>query len=219
MNRSRATAIATTGVIMMMIRTDIAHHCGPRVAFWAATWSGIVWALALVRTSAMRNSFQAKMRTMQERRDEARDRDRQHDRADDPVDGRAVHRGGLLELAGQRREVVAHQPDDDRQVRGHVGGDEGDDVVEQVDLLEQDVQRHRDRDRRQDPLGDQPERDVAVAEARTEPPADRLGAGCRKMTSADATAIARERAPRWPRSIDSAIDADEQADDRRPAGR
>src|SRR5436190_3248543 len=56
--------MATTGVIMIRMRTDIAHHCGPRVAFWAATWSGIVWAFALVRTSAIRNSFQAKMRTI-----------------------------------------------------------------------------------------------------------------------------------------------------------
>ena len=49
---------------MIRISTDIAHHCGPRVAFWAATWSGIVWASALVRTSAIRNSFQAKISTI-----------------------------------------------------------------------------------------------------------------------------------------------------------
>ena len=36
----------------------------PRVAFWAATWSGMVWALALVSTRAIRNSFQAKIRTI-----------------------------------------------------------------------------------------------------------------------------------------------------------
>src|SRR5437667_199812 len=57
-------AITTTGAIMIRISTDIAHHCGPRVAFWAATWSGIVWALALVSTRATRNSFQAKIRTI-----------------------------------------------------------------------------------------------------------------------------------------------------------
>ena len=62
MYRSSAIAITITGVIMIRISTDIAHHCGPRVAFWAATWSGIVWALALVGTRAIRNSFQAKMR-------------------------------------------------------------------------------------------------------------------------------------------------------------
>ena len=54
----------TTGAIMIRIRTDIAHHCGPRVAFWAATWSGIVWAFALVSTSAIRNSFHEKIRTI-----------------------------------------------------------------------------------------------------------------------------------------------------------
>ena len=57
-------AITTTGMIMIRMRTDIAHHCGPRVAFWAATRSGIVWAFALDRMSAMRYSFQAKISTM-----------------------------------------------------------------------------------------------------------------------------------------------------------
>ena len=57
-------AITTTGVIMIRMSTDIAHHCGPRVAFWAATWSGMVWASALVRTRAIRNSFQAKISTI-----------------------------------------------------------------------------------------------------------------------------------------------------------
>ena len=50
-----------TGTIMISIRTDIAHHCGPRVASWAATSSGIVWAFALVRISATRYSFHAKI--------------------------------------------------------------------------------------------------------------------------------------------------------------
>ena len=36
MKRSSATASRTTGTIMTMISTDIDHHCGPRVAFWAA---------------------------------------------------------------------------------------------------------------------------------------------------------------------------------------
>ena len=46
MYRSSAIATMITGTIMIRIRTDIAHHCGPRVAFWAATWRGIVceWA-------------------------------------------------------------------------------------------------------------------------------------------------------------------------------
>jgi len=40
----RVTVMATTGAIMMMISTDMYHHCGPRVAFWAATSRGMVWA-------------------------------------------------------------------------------------------------------------------------------------------------------------------------------
>src|SRR5690349_10590867 len=57
-------AMTITGAIITRMRTDIAHHWGPRVAFWAATWRGIVWAFALVRTNAIRNSFQAKIRTI-----------------------------------------------------------------------------------------------------------------------------------------------------------
>ena len=48
-------------------------------------------------------------------------------------------------------------------------------AVEQADLLEEHVERNRDRDRRQDPLRDQPERDVAVGQRALEPAADRLG--------------------------------------------
>ena len=111
----------------------------------------------------------------QERRDEARNGDRKHDRAHDPVDRRAVDGRRLLELARQRREVLPHQPDDDRQVGRDVRDDQRDEAVEQADLLEEHVQRNRDRDRRQDPLRDQPERDVAVGQRALEPTADRLG--------------------------------------------
>jgi len=37
MYRSSAMAIRMTGTIMIMISTDMYHHCGPRVAFCAAT--------------------------------------------------------------------------------------------------------------------------------------------------------------------------------------
>ena len=47
----------------MMISTYIYHHCGPRVAFCAATCSGSVWALALERKSANRYSFHAMIST------------------------------------------------------------------------------------------------------------------------------------------------------------
>src|SRR5919206_280871 len=47
-----------TGRIMIKISTDIYHHCGPRVAFCAATSSGIVCTLENDRNSASRYSFQ-----------------------------------------------------------------------------------------------------------------------------------------------------------------
>src|SRR5207253_10589712 len=63
MNRSSAIAIAITGVIMIRMSTDMYHHCGPRVAFCAATVRGRVCAFELVRNNAIRYSFQAKTRT------------------------------------------------------------------------------------------------------------------------------------------------------------
>ena len=63
MNRSSAMASRTTGTIMTMISTDIDHHCGPRVAFWAAIRMGRVWELALERKSASSYSFQVMIRT------------------------------------------------------------------------------------------------------------------------------------------------------------
>ena len=50
----------------MMISTDMYHHCGPRVAFCAATSNGMVWALAVERKSASRYSFQARISTRSE---------------------------------------------------------------------------------------------------------------------------------------------------------
>ena len=47
----------------MMISTDRYHHCGPRVAFCAATVRGRVCALALERKSANSYSFQAMIST------------------------------------------------------------------------------------------------------------------------------------------------------------
>ena len=174
MNRSSTIAMTMTGRIMISTSTDIAHHCGPRVASCAATSSGIVRAFALVRISAIRYSFHEKIKRDEERRDEARHGDRQDDRADDAVHRCAVDLGCLLEFDRQRGEVVAHQPHDDRQVARDIGQDQGQVRVQQVDLLEQDVQRDHHRDRRQDPLRDQPEREVAVAERPPEAPADRL---------------------------------------------
>ena len=48
---------------MITISTLMYHHCGPRVAFCAATNRGSVCALAVDRNSASRYSFQARMNT------------------------------------------------------------------------------------------------------------------------------------------------------------
>ena len=55
--------MAITGRIMIRIKTDIFHHCGPRVAFCAAITSGRVCELALERNKASKYSFQVKTST------------------------------------------------------------------------------------------------------------------------------------------------------------
>ena len=69
-------------------------------------------------------------------------------------------------------EEVAHQPDDDRHVDRDVGDDQRRAGVEQAQLLEHDVDRDHDRDRRQDALRDHPEGDVVVAERAPEAAAE-----------------------------------------------
>src|SRR6516225_11737910 len=61
--RCSAAVIAMTGAIMITIKTDMYHHCGPRVPFCADTRTGMVWAFALERKSASRYSFQQRMST------------------------------------------------------------------------------------------------------------------------------------------------------------
>src|SRR5215216_115682 len=56
-------AITITGTIMIKIKTDMFHHCGPRVAFCAAMVNGRVWTFALERNKANKYSFHVKTRT------------------------------------------------------------------------------------------------------------------------------------------------------------
>ena len=105
-----------TGTIMIMISTDMYHHCGPRVAFWAATVSGSVCALALERKSASRYSFQAKTaRAGRSRRGPGVDSGSTIDQKIRKREAPSIV-AALLELERDAVEVVAHQPDDDRQV-------------------------------------------------------------------------------------------------------
>src|SRR5579859_3450201 len=93
-----------------------------------------------------------------------RQRQRQHDGPEGAVAGGPVDGGALFQLDGHALEVVAHQPDDDGQVGGGVGDDQRRPGIEQVQPLEQDVDRDDHRHRRQHPLRDEPEGDVVVAQ-------------------------------------------------------
>ena len=64
MNRSSTIAMTTTGAIMIRTSTDIAHHCGPRVASCAATSRRHRLRLGAGKDQGDRYSFQAKIRTI-----------------------------------------------------------------------------------------------------------------------------------------------------------
>ena len=90
-------------------------------------------------------------------------RDRQDDAEEGAPDRTAVDEGGLLELDRDRVELVAHDPDDDRQHHQRVEQDQADARVEQRELLVEHEERQREDDRRQDQLRQEEERDVLVA--------------------------------------------------------
>ena len=74
-----------------------------------------------------------------------------------PVDERR-----LVELHRDGVELVAHDPDHDRQHRQRVEQDQADPRVEQRQLLVEDEERQREDDGRQDQLRQEEERDVLV---------------------------------------------------------
>ena len=149
---SADVAMTMTGTIMITISTDMFHHCGPRVVFWAATSTGMVCALALVRKSAKQILVPCQDQHEQERRDQPRAHQRQRDGEKDAELRGAVDLGALLEIERHAGEEIAHQPHDDRQVDGRVGGDQRDLRVEQPQLLEHDIDRQHRDDRRHDPV-------------------------------------------------------------------
>ena len=63
MIESKGVVTIISGAIIMMITTDMYHHCGPRVAFMAAIKSGKVCALAVDKNSAIKYSFQHRINT------------------------------------------------------------------------------------------------------------------------------------------------------------
>ena len=98
-----------------------------------------------------------------ERRDHARQRDRQDDAEEGAPDRAAVDQRRLLHLGRDCVELVAHDPDDDRQHHQRVDQDQADPRVEQRQLLVEDEERHRQHHRRQDQLRQEEEGNVLVA--------------------------------------------------------
>ena len=159
--------MTTTGAIITTISTDMFHHCGPRVVFWADTSTGMVCALALERKRASRYSFHARIST---RRKVATRPDRTSGSAmvkktrnfDAPSISALSSRS-----SGNTSKEVARQPHDDGQVDRCVCRDQCDLGVEQPELLEHHIDRQHRHDGRHDAVGDDPELDVVVADRQT----------------------------------------------------
>ena len=99
-----------------------------------------------------------------------------------------------LELDRDRVELVAHDPDDDRQHHQRVEQDQADARVEQRQLLVEHEERHRQDDRRQDQLREEEERDVVVAHRP-------------ELVAEAAEPVGGERAERRPRAIEAPSEA------------
>ena len=82
-------------------------------------------------------------------RHEGRKRERQHDPRERAEPAAAVDRGRFLDLARDRREERAQDPDGERQIEGGVGHDEGCVRVDQPQLEELSVQSDHQRRRRE----------------------------------------------------------------------
>ena len=203
MKRWRRSVSAMTGTIINRMRTDMVHHCGPRVAFCAATRTGMVWALAFERKSARRYSFQARMKTRSDvatrpARASGRTMPKKMRKRDAPSSEALSSRS-----FGNGHEEVVHQPDDDRQVDRRIGRDERGARVEKAELLEHHIDRDGGNDRRQDALGDDPEQDIGIAEPDIAEP----GGGAREQGE-------QERAPRQ-RRRDAPVDTRRDGADHR----
>ncbi len=75
---------------------------------------------------------------------------------------KAVDQRRLLEFDRDCGELVAHDPDDDRQHHQRVDQDQADARVEQAEFLVEHEERQREHDRRQDQLRQEEEGNVVV---------------------------------------------------------
>ena len=130
----------------------IAHQLMPCEPVWLATMTGSVLALVPVSSAAKKYSFQQRISERMKAATMPGSAIGRMMRKNAPHDREAVDQRRFVELDGDRVELVAHDPDDDRQHRQRVEQDQPDLGVEQRQLLVEDEERQREHDRRQDEL-------------------------------------------------------------------
>ena len=135
------------GVIAAVARAAIDHQRVPCELVCPASRSGRVGASAPARTTAKKYSFQEKTR---ERMNAATNPEQRWEPrcAETPARSSAIDQSRLFELDGDRIELIAHDPDHDRQVHDRVNQDETGAGVQEVQLPIQDKDRQSDRHRR-----------------------------------------------------------------------
>ena len=125
-------------------------------------------AAEVVRLRLQNASFQARMTAKQAGRGDARQRQRQENVHQLLLGLGAVHAAGLEDLLGHLLEEGEQHPDHDRQVDQRVDDQEPGARVEQVQIAEDQVDRHEDADRRQHLGRQHPEQQILGPLAREE---------------------------------------------------
>ncbi len=124
--------MTTSGAIAAVDSAAIDHQLMPCEPVWLATITGSVLAFGAGEQRGEEILVPAQHEREDERCHHARQRDRQHDAEERAPDRQAVDEGGLLELDRDRIELVAHDPDDDRQHHQRIEQDQADARVEQA---------------------------------------------------------------------------------------
>ena len=107
--------------------------------------------------------------------DEAGDGEGEGDAEEGAVAGGSIDHRGFLDFDGEVLEVIAQEPDDQRQIHGGVDGDEDGDAVEEPDAAEEEEVGDDQGDGGHHALGDEPEGDVVVAPAAIAESAEGVG--------------------------------------------
>ena len=123
----------------------------------------MVAALLWVRIEREQELVPGEDRRENRRGGESRTHQRHGDAPEDLPAGIAVDQRGLLDLDRYLGEEAAHDPGDERQVEGGVDQDQGQMAVEQARLLDHQVDRHDEGNRRREAGREDVEREVLVA--------------------------------------------------------